>query len=90
MQELVEAEEQICFCMLQRLEEMNVKAKVMFLRATEWENYCLFDDFDNENGNEVLMFFLHNYFAIFFITQLTLACFDYVIMTWLKKEKEKR
>ena len=35
VQELVEAEEQICSCMLQRLEEMNVKAKVMFRRATE-------------------------------------------------------
>ena len=54
MQELVEAEEEICANMLHRLEKMNAKAQILFQKAmwppvaTDWkQNLC--EDSDNDD-----------------------------------------
>ena len=39
----------------------------------------MFDDFDNENVNEVLILFFARLLCYFFITLIILACFDYII-----------
>ena len=51
VQEIVEAEDDICSNMLQRLEKMNVKAQLMFLKAGE-SKYYLCRDSDSEDTDD--------------------------------------
>ena len=51
VQELVDAQDEICINMLQRLETMNTKAQIMFRKATESKYHlCGNSDSDNTDG----------------------------------------
>ena len=53
VQDLVEAEEEICANLLHRLEKMNEKAQILFQKATD-SKYFLCGDSDNEDSNDDL------------------------------------
>ena len=54
VQELVEAEDDLCFNMLQRLEKMNVKSQLMFLKAAELKYYLCGDSDSEDSDNDDL------------------------------------
>ena len=57
VQDLVEAEEDFCDNMLQRLEKMNVKAQLIFQKATESKYYACGDsDSEDPDNNDLLGF----------------------------------
>ena len=53
VQDLVEAEEEICANLLHRLEKMNEKAQILFQKATD-SKYFLCGDSDNEDSDDDL------------------------------------